>query len=120
MPGTMWDRIRWDVEQSRNRSTAGSVRILARFDGDPGWDSIPTNQPGGLYLFDDPADVNRLGQFGDALEIRIHYRHRKGAYGQTRQSGMWNDEWKHLPILKNVGIEYRKEWRILHHEEYPY
>ncbi len=120
MPGTMWDRIRWDVEQSRNRATAGSVRVLARFDGVPGWDSIPTNQPGGLYLFDDPADVNRLGQFGDALEIRIHYRHRKGAHGQTRQSGVWNDEWKHLPVLKTLGIEHRKEWRILHHEEYPY
>ncbi|MDE0959325.1 MAG: hypothetical protein OSB09_00930 [Planctomycetota bacterium] len=120
MPGTMWDRISWAVEQSRNRSTAGTVRILARFDGIPGWDSTPTNAPGGLYLFDDPDDANRLGRFGDAIEIRIHYRHRKGAFGLTRQSGIWNDEWKHLPILKSVAIEHRKEWRILHHEEYPY
>ena len=120
MPGTMWDRIYWEIEESRNRATLGTVRVLARFNGAPGWDSEPTNSPGGLYLFDNPDDSNHLAQYGDSIELRIHYLHRKGAYGQQRQQGLWNDEWKHLPVLRTLGIEHRKEWRILHHEEYPY
>ena len=120
MPGTMWDRISWEIEESRNRATLGTVRVLARFNGAPGWDSEPTNSPGGLYLFDNPDDSNHLAQYGDSIELRIHYLHRKGAYGQQRQQGLWNDEWKHLPVLRTLGIDHRKEWRILHHEEYPY
>ena len=61
MPGTMWDRVTWEVEEARNRRTMGTVRVLVRFNGVPGWDSKPTNQPGGLYQFDDPQDLNELG-----------------------------------------------------------
>ncbi len=119
MPGTMWDRIGWEVEEARNRRTMGTVRVLARFDGYPGWDSEPTNQPGGLYQFDDPDALNQIDRLSDALEIRIYYRHRPGAYGPLG-NGFWNDEWKHLPVLRNLSVEHRKEWRVLRHEEIPY
>ncbi|OUU26126.1 MAG: hypothetical protein CBC13_00865 [Planctomycetia bacterium TMED53] len=119
MPGTVWDRISWGVEESRSRRTAGAVRVLARFDGEPFWDTDPTNQPGGLYLFDDPDDLNQLDLLSDQLELRIYFRHREGAYGPLPGGG-WNDEWKHLPVLKQLSIEHRKEWRILQHEEIPF
>ncbi|MEE2890246.1 MAG: hypothetical protein VX404_07360, partial [Planctomycetota bacterium] len=119
MPGTMWDRVGWEVEEARNRRTMGTVRVLARFDGAPGWDSEPTNQPGGLYQFDDPEAINTIDRLSDALEIRIYYRHRPGAYGLLGND-MWNDEWKHLPVLRNLNIEHRKEWRVLRREEIPY
>ena len=119
MPGTMWDRVTWEVEEARNRRTMGTVRVLVRFNGVPGWDSKPTNQPGGLYQFDDPENLNELDTLSDGMEIRIYYRHRPGAYGPLGEE-IWNDEWKHLPVLRNLGIEHRKEWRILRREEIPY
>ncbi len=119
MPGTVWDRLTWEVEESRNRRTGGSVRILARFDGAPFWDAEPTNQPGGLYQFDSPDDQNFLDLLSDQMELRIYFRHREGAYGQLPGGG-WNDEWKHLPVMKQLSVEHRKEWRVLHHEEIPF
>ncbi len=119
MPGTMWDRIGWEVEEARNRRTMGTLRVLARFNGAPGWDSKPTNQPGGLYQFDEPQDLNQLDLLRDGIEIRVYYRHRPGAYGALGE-GVWNDEWKHLPVLRNLSIEHRKEWRVLRREEIPY
>ena len=119
MPGTVWDRISWAVEESRSRRTAGTVRVLARFEGVPSWDSEPTNEPGGLYLFDDPEGDNVLDILSDAMELRIFFRHREGAYGPLPGGG-WNDEYKHLPVLRQFSIEHRKEWRVLHHEEIPF
>lgn len=119
-PGTMWDRIGWEVEQTTRGATPAFVQVYARFDGKPSWDSEPTNSPGGLYRFDQPDADNLLGQYGDSLEVRVYFYHQRGAYGRNSSSGQWSDEWKHLPVLKNLEIEHRKEWRVLHHEEYPY
>lgn len=119
MPGTVWDRLSWGVEESRNRRTGGTVRVLARFEGIPSWDSEPTNEPGGIYQFDDPDDENIIDLLADQMELRIYFRHRDGAYGPLPGGG-WNDEWKHLPVLKQLSVEHRKEWRVLHHEEIPF
>jgi len=126
MPGAYWRRIEWVERPSRTlRERRCDVVVLARFDGQPEWDAKPTNEPGGLYLFDDEnvkeGDVEgfAIDRLADQLEIRVYFRYPSGAFTRLpdRQT---TDDWKETAILDRLTVEYEKAGVIVRHEEPPY
>jgi hypothetical protein len=125
-PGAYWRRIEWVERPSRTlRERRCDVVVLARFDGKPEWDEKPTNEPGGLYLFDDEdvkeGDVEgfEIDRLADQLEIRVYFRYPSGAFTRLpdRQT---TDDWKETAILDRLTVEYEKAGVIVRHEEPPY
>ncbi len=118
-PGTRWDAVRWEEKRLDNVTSKVEVRVVARLDGNPGWDEKPSNRPGGLFLFHDRNAVNPVDAEADELEFRIYFRYPPGSYGRaaTGSGGGWSDDWKRTPILDQLTLDYRKRWRILHRED---
>lgn len=100
--GALWKRVTW---------TAGlpdpklAIVALARVDGSPGWDAVPTNKPGGLFLFTDERAANALNARGDQVEVRFLFVYKDGAF---RFSDLGEDAWKRTPAIKNVQIDYEQ------------
>lgn len=120
--GAFWDSIQWEEVEVRNRSLNTQVRVVARFDGSPEWNSRPTNEPGGLYLFTDGEADNLVGIESETVEFRVYFHHPQGSYGRNASEvgGGWSDSWKHAPVLNRLRLNYRKSWRVLHREELPH
>jgi hypothetical protein len=89
-----WRTIHW----TETETTGKDVIFLMRFDGSPDWTDAPTNKPGGLYMFGDPDDENRIGVQADKVEIRVFMTYNSGAY--------LTDVWKTTPTLERYDIEY--------------
>lgn len=121
VPGAFWDSIQWDEAEVRNRSLNTQVRVVARFDGAPGWDGEITNQPGGLYLFTDGRARNRIELEAETVELRVYYHYPQGSYGRnaTEVGGGWSDSWKHAPVLESLRVHYKKPWSVVHREDLP-
>jgi hypothetical protein len=104
-----WDRITW--EQEVPDEAYQEVRVYVRVDGAPAWDAEPTNKPGGLYVFTDPAAENVLGCQGDSIEVRVYFVYKENAFQST--------SWKSTPKFKNLEVRYAQPLRVLLHEELP-
>jgi len=89
-----WRRITWEEEDVQGRD----IKILLRFNGSPDWSSAPVNEPGGLYIFDDPQDDNLLKLQADLVEIRVYFTYQKDAYRTS--------VWKSTPVLRSIEMEY--------------
>ena len=93
-----WKTIQWE-QVFQNKDVP--IVIQARLDGKPSWNTIPTNKPGGIYLFtsgDKTVSTYPIQAFGDTLELRIHFPYEHSAY----TSGYW----KERNIVKNIYVEY--------------
>ncbi|MEM7235848.1 MAG: hypothetical protein AAF517_27015, partial [Planctomycetota bacterium] len=125
VPGARWRTLSWrERPWPDGEAPLCEVVVLARFDGAPEWDETPTNEPGGLWVFEreDPMsqreEVFPMDISADELEVRVYFRYEEGAYGEDRDSA--SDDWKHTPILEALNIEYEKDSVILRHEELPF
>ncbi len=101
-----FESLTWDEEIP---GPFNEIIVLVRIDGKPAWDVEPTNEPGGLYEFDDPAEVNWLGVRGSEIEIRVHFTYKDTAF--------YEDGWKAGPKLKAFRVKYRSPTQVKSHEE---
>lgn len=92
--GAYWKRITWAERDVWGKN----IRLLVRFDDSAAWSDEPTNQPGGLYQFDDPAEDNILNVRADKIEIRAFFTYPQGAY--------MTDIWKSTAILDSIELDY--------------
>jgi hypothetical protein len=95
--GTTWTRIRTQV----------------RFDGAPGWDSVPGNREGELYEFEGPGPHQLRTAGGrpvraDQIEYRILFEYLTGAAA--------GDGWKQTPRIDSLFIEYGNPLVVLRRE----
>jgi hypothetical protein len=102
-----WKKIYWDDEKSS--LPASRIKILARFNGGPAWDTIPANNEGGIFEFTDPKGPNILGLIADQIEILSFFEYLPGAY--------YSNDWKHAPILSGISVEYECPNIIYTHQE---
>jgi len=126
VPGAYWRSLEWTERKSRaRREHRSDIVVLARFDGAPEWDVKPTNEAGGLYLFeatdrrDDAPAGGDLNQVADQLEIRVYFRFPSGAFSRIGEN-IFTDDWKETPVLESLRIEYEKAGTVLRHEELPF
>jgi hypothetical protein len=105
--GAYWERISW--EQDIPFEMYQKVKVYARVNGKPDWNAEPTNKPGGLWLFEQPAGDNLIGTQGDFIEVRVYFTYERGAF-QT-------DAWKATPALKNFLVRFAQPLRVLSHRE---
>jgi hypothetical protein len=97
--GTRWNRIGMVVVNT----SYVRLRLQVRFDGAPGWDSVPTNREGGLYEFQGagPHDLRTAGGRrvrADQIEYRVLFDYLPGAAGGSG--------WKRTPRVDALYIEY--------------
>jgi hypothetical protein len=126
VPSARWRGIEWLQRPSRTlRERRADIVVVARFDGEPAWDSKPTNAHGGLWLLEDkdrdekgPARFD-LDEVADQMEVRIYFRYPSGAFTRMPQ-GMISDDWKETPVLEYLTVEYDKPSAIVRHEELPF
>ena len=134
VPGARWRAIEWLERDDRlKRERLSDIVIVARFDGEPDWSLKPTNERGGLWLFDGGDNRRNSSRRGpprfeidepaDQMEVRVYFRYKPGAYGRLgspagpTRSDAFRDDWKHGPVLESLTIEYEKGGAILRHEE---
>jgi hypothetical protein len=84
------------------------VKVQVRIDGEPGWDSQPTNAKGGIFEFADPEGENPINVAGDRLEVRVYLTYLQGAYT--------TDAWKATPEVRSITLEYVCPPVVLSHE----
>jgi hypothetical protein len=84
------------------------VKVQVRIDGEPGWDSQPTNVKGGIFEFADPEGENPINVAGDRLEVRVYLTYLQGAYA--------TDAWKATPEVRSITLEYVCPPVVLSHE----
>lgn len=102
-----WQRIRWDDSSSTLPDVR--IKILARFNGKPTWDTAPTNKEGGIFEFTNPDAANTIGIESDQIELMSFFEYLQGAFN--------SNDWKHSPVLRGIWVEYEKPNLILTHEE---
>ena len=126
VPGARWRAIEWRERPSRaGRDRRADVVVAARFDGEPEWDAKPTNQSGGLYLFENKSRSKRnpvrfeIDRIADQMDIRIYFRYQSGAYTPLGD-GRFTDDWKETPILDTLHAEYEKPATVHRHERLPF
>jgi hypothetical protein len=104
--GCLFRSLEWD--EARPNGDV-EVKVLARVDGAPPWDSKPTNKPGGLFLFDDPKKPNQLDVAGREIEVRLYFPLKKGAFARGT--------WKESARVDAVRVKYVAPVRVLAAEE---
>jgi hypothetical protein len=127
--GAIWKRISWDEHQV----PLTVVKVFARFDGTPNWDSsniysvqdqmvasgrqeeFNADPKSFLFRIDRPYDLNRLNIQADVVEIRILYQYEAGAYDVNVAPPA--NSWKDTPWLKAVRAEYIAPVTIHYSEE---
>ncbi len=120
IPGAHFDRLSWELQDDRSGVGRADVMVYTRLDSVPSWDEKPGDSRDELTLFQKPDADNTIDRTADQLELRIMYRFRQGAYGPAQSGSTWNHEWKRTPIIDQLIIEYRKDWRIIHREDLPF
>jgi len=103
--GARWLSLSTAVD-SRDKNLR--VVVQARFDGRPGWDSVPKGGPGGLYEF--AGGGGSLNVPADQMEVRVLFGYGAGSYFPR-------DTWKRAPTLLKMAVEYEQPTRTLYHEE---
>ena len=120
IPGARFDRLSWEVEQDRSGAGRAEVLVLSRLDGVPLWHTRPGEGREELRIFRTPDGANPIGRVADRLDLRIMVRFPPGSYGPAGAGGEWSQDWKRVPVIDRLSIEYRKDWRILHREDLPF
>jgi type II secretory pathway component PulK len=105
-PSCLFETIEWDEE--RVLTEVGPV-ILARIDGKPAWNTPPTNEPGGIFRFDDPRKESRIDVAGRALEVRVVIPFKPGAY--------LRGAWKETARVGGVRVRYLEPVRTFESED---
>ncbi|MBI2901025.1 MAG: hypothetical protein HYY17_12640 [Planctomycetes bacterium] len=112
VPDARWGRLSWEARVPGDDPLV-RLHVLVRVDGRGEF----TDPPDGEHLFDfiDPEAPNRIDRTGgthDAgqLDVRFAVEYRPGSFRP-------NDAWKKTPRLFQVGVEYERPTRALHHEE---
>ncbi|MEW6025978.1 MAG: hypothetical protein AB1599_01600 [Planctomycetota bacterium] len=95
--GATWQRLYWDETDTDNQVR---LRFLVRFDNQPAWNTIPDNQPGGIFEFTDPNGPNDLNVKADQIEVMVFFQYLPGALS--------GDGWKRSPLLENIYVDYKK------------
>ncbi|MEN8151230.1 MAG: hypothetical protein ABFS86_15550, partial [Planctomycetota bacterium] len=120
--GAIWKRISWDEKLIEYTD----IKVLARFDGTPAWDSdniysvdeqmvvsgnaedFQKNPKSFLFLVESPHAENRLGpKLGiqaDRIELRFGFQFLEGAFSNVDEERP--DSWKDTPWVKSVRVEY--------------
>lgn len=106
--GAIWETVELSAigPSGQQLPTRCRPRLLVRFDGQPGWDSVPTNKEGGLYEFAGGGTFPlrglsaRGGIQADQIEIRVYWDYISGAF----QPGT---EWKQTFALDMLRASYR-------------
>jgi hypothetical protein len=124
--GAHWQSLQWRERRPRSgKERLCDIVVAARLDGAPDWSEKPTNEKGGLFVFEkNERGSERPGGFaidaaGDELEVRIYFRYKNGSFQRVSRD-ILRDDWKETPILEWLAVEYEKAGRILRHEEPPY
>ncbi|MCW8130945.1 MAG: general secretion pathway protein GspK [Planctomycetota bacterium] len=103
----------WETVELSALAGAGSMlpnyckpRILARFDRQPGWDSVPTGREGGLYEFGGQGSFTLRGTApgggvkANQIEIRVYWQYFPGAW-------LTSSDWKRTFALDRLRATYR-------------
>ena len=98
--GATWKRIFWEETHLPNNDNQVRLRFLVRFNNQPAWNTIPTNQPGGIFEFTDPNGFNDIDIKADQIEIMVFFQYLPGAF--------LSNAWKRSPLLENIYVEYQK------------
>ena len=101
-PGAYWHNISWK-ESNPGKRYLGIV-VKARIDGEPSWDEVPNNKPGGIFQFSNGDKPNLLGVQGDTLEIRVYFRYHRNSFR--------TEFWKEKTRLQSLFVEYRQQTRV--------
>ncbi|HVR75624.1 MAG TPA: hypothetical protein VMT52_14915, partial [Planctomycetota bacterium] len=126
VPGAYWRSIEWLERPPRSlQERRAEIVIVLRFEGAPGWDSKPTNTPGGLYIFQ--AEEGRdqgpvrfdIDRVADQVELRVYFRYLSGAFSRL-PGNHFRDDWKETPVLEALTLEYEKAGTVVRHEELPF
>ena len=104
--GAKFLRLRWEEERRRQKAV---VRVLARVDGKPNWDEIPSSRPGGLFEFAGPDGRNAFEVSGNELQVQIRFEYERGAFE--------DDTWKYSPQVTGLWVEYEQPEVVRSHEE---
>jgi hypothetical protein len=99
-------KITWDATIPPGTLTKVQIRV----DGEPGWDTQPTNRKGGIFEFIDPGEDNLIGVMGQRVEIRVYLTYVQDAY--------LTNAWKDTPVIRSITLEYDQPC-IVHHHETP-
>jgi len=120
--GAIWKRVSWDERVA----DLTKIKVLARFDGTPAWDSdniysvdqqmvisgnagdFDKNPKSFLFQFETAHAMNRLGpRLGiqaDRIELRFGFQYVEGAFEDIEEGRP--DSWKDTPWVKSVRVEY--------------
>ncbi|MHC4914764.1 MAG: hypothetical protein ACYTGB_04665, partial [Planctomycetota bacterium] len=107
--GTRWYTLSLNVAGT----TWTRIRTQVRFDGVPGWDSVPASREGELYEFEGPGPHQLRTAGGrpvraDQIEYRILFEYLAGAAA--------GDGWKQTPRIDSLFIEYGNPLVVLRRE----
>jgi len=107
----IWDGVELQItgtEQLPTAPTHVKPRVLVRFDGNPTWASLPTNQDGGLYEFKnkDGKMFLRNARNGpiraDQAEMRVFWMFTRGAF-------VPGQDWKRTFSIEKMRMTYRTQ-----------
>jgi len=93
------------------------VRVVCRFDGEPGWEERPSNRMGGLWEFrgagrhpfgsSSARRSRRKSARGgsspvvaDSIDVRVYFSYRRGAWTET------SNDWKRTLGLENLTVSF--------------
>jgi type II secretory pathway pseudopilin PulG len=82
-PEATWDGIDLTLTGTEEQPRPNTVRprVLVRYDGKPGWDAEPSNQPGGLYEFLYRDGYVPLGGVkANQVEVRVYWDFVHGSF----------------------------------------
>jgi hypothetical protein len=112
-PGAFFRHVNWTERLLKPNI---GIRVLCRTDARVPWDAPPNTTPG-LYLFDRPRKdevKNEIMTQGTALEVRVCFEYKPGAFDGTT---LTPQSWKETPVLEDVGIDYFAPPIVLSREE---
>ena len=103
--GAHWRSIEWAEGDFRGVPVNGmEIRVVCRFEGKPGWETRPSNRPGGLWEFKG-AGTHALSSRGtplvaDSLEVRVYFSYTRGVWAEG------SNEWKRTLGLDNLTVTF--------------
>ena len=103
----VWDGIELEFTGTEDRPRPNCVlpRMLVRFNGKPGWDEVPTNQEGGLYVFEKPGShfslhgLHGSGVKANQIDIRLYWDFFSGAFHP-------GSDWKRTFTVESLRATY--------------
>jgi len=112
-PRAFFAGVTWEEEVP---NAMVDLRLLARVGRQADWRHDPQTAPG-LYLFDQPTveeRPNRIGRQGNELFLRFFTVYESGAFDPVQ---FLAQEWKQVPVVRNIRIYYEAPTVILQEKE---